>query len=122
MIKGKIVWSSGVERGFECEDLDAFKRSMFGSWGGVPEGVELVIFEEIQNAAEEGEVKESDLGEHQNGDGGGTTAEASSGDSAGDSQGLGGEDPKTEEVKKEVELTPTPKVEAKPKAHRKSER
>lgn len=79
MVKGKIKWASGVERYFECEDLEAYKTSMFGS-GRIPMDVELTVLED-SNAAQIGEVEEGDLIEHQEGDGGGEAPETGDSDS-----------------------------------------
>lgn len=81
MPKGKITWKSGKSMEFECEDVQAFKVSWFGGPGIVPDDVVFEVYEENENAVEEGEVQEGDLGEHSNGDQGGETEGSSGGDS-----------------------------------------
>lgn len=82
-VKGRITWKSGKHMDFECEDLQAYKVSWFGSGGTIPEDVQFEVFdEENDDAAQTGEVEESNSGEHQDGDGGGETSETGSGDSS----------------------------------------
>ncbi len=93
MAKGKITWSSGKSMEFECEDLEAYKVSWFGS-GGIPMDVKFEVYdEEKENAVEIGTVQEGDLGEYQEGNGSGEAERSGSGDSSVE----GGEEDEDEE-------------------------
>lgn len=80
MVKGKIIWSSGKVLEFECEDAHQYLTSIFGHPTRFPDGVQ-VSYMEVQDATEEGKEQESDLGEHQDGDGLGETPKTGGGNS-----------------------------------------
>lgn len=103
MPKGKITWKSGKAMEFECEDLQAFKVSWFGGPGIVPDDVTFEVYEESEDAVEEGEVQEGDLGEHSDGDQIGETE----GSGSGDSPVQGGEEQKEKEEMNSTEENST---------------
>src|SRR5574337_29502 len=77
MNKFEVKWSTGKTTVYETEKSEfQFREGMFGHPERLPDGVTIKILG-AENAIEVGEVEEGDLGEHQNRDGGGETAEAS---------------------------------------------
>lgn len=76
----EVKWSTGKTTVYESvKSEEQFREGMFGHPVRLPDGV---IFRALEaaHAAQAGKVQESNLREHQDGDGGGKTAEASSGD------------------------------------------
>ncbi len=81
----EVKYSSGVKTRYETEGTkEEFLASMFGSGLHVPNDVQVIDLDEPKeekDATQDGKVQKGDLGEHQDGDGGGKTTKASSSDS-----------------------------------------
>lgn len=80
MNRFSVKWSSGRETEYETSQTEEqFRCRMFGHPERLPDGV---IFQKLEarNAPEVRKVEESNLGQHQDRDGGGEAAKASSGD------------------------------------------
>ena len=74
-----IKWLSGKHTKTEVVDSDQFLTSIFGSTR-IPDDVTVTVTE-IEDAAQEGKVEESNIGKHQDGDSSGEAPGSSDSDS-----------------------------------------
>lgn len=75
----KVKWASLRETVYETEESEAkFRERMFGHPARLPDGVTFEVLE-AKNATQTGKVEESDLGKHQDRDGGRPAAKAGGG-------------------------------------------